>query len=322
MEVLDRFEALPLDSRPSYWHQLEIMNNHERYDEKLAKLIEIMQRHPEVAGTDIGVVLHTWWMASQIAGLGLLEEAKTYYDAVAPLPSLDSRRDMFLEGWYLIATGRGAEYNEALVADIAGMSTEEILDQWHVGVLNYAISFWETGEREQAIELVEALQHKQQAPLWAERQTQIPFLLAAMYLEVGRTADAQPLLEATALVIEEQFDAGMRHPQALYRLALVYALLGNDASAGDMLELAVDYGSFEMVSGPAAVTAWSDDILDPFPDTPRFNHTRNRMHNLMEQQAANVRDLLANNDLEAILVPVFEYAAAAAEIKKENQNKD
>jgi len=60
--------------------------------------------------------------------------------------------------------------------------------------------------------------------------------------------------------------------------------------------------------------------MDPFPDTPRFNHARNRMRNLMEQQAANVRDLLANNDLDTLLKPVIEYAAQEKE--KADRNKD
>jgi TolB-like protein len=317
MELLDRFQALPLDSRPGYGFQLEIMNNSERFDEKLAKLIEIMRCCPEIAGTDHWVIAHMWWMAGQIAGLGLLEEAEAYYQAVAQLPYPENRsewRDFFL-GFYLEYSGRGAEYNESLSAEIAGMSNEEILDNWGEGVRQYAIMLWQTGERERAIELFETLQHRQQAPLWAERQTQEMTDLAELYLEVGRNEDARPLFEKSALRLEEQVEAGMRHPQTLYQLARVYAFLGDDAAAADLLDMAVDYGSLQLVLGPAVVTTYSDKTIDPFPDTPRFNQARNRMQNLMDQQAANVRDLLAHNDLDALLVPVFEYAAEELEQK-------
>ncbi len=70
MEILDRFESLPKGKSGLYWIQLEIMNNHSRYDEKLATQIEILENDPEayVGGR---VLPHFYWIASEIASLGL-----------------------------------------------------------------------------------------------------------------------------------------------------------------------------------------------------------------------------------------------------------
>jgi tetratricopeptide (TPR) repeat protein len=316
MEVLDRFEALPLDARPDYGFQLEIMNNYHKYDEKLAKLIEIIQAYPEIAGTDGWVIIHMWWMAGQIAGLGLPEEAEDYYQAVNQMPYSENRartREFFLEEIYLSYTGGHDEIIERLLPDIAGMSNEEILDNWNVDAMQYARVLWGAGEKERAIELFEALRHMAPSPFWAERDTWSIVDLGVKYLEEGRVADARPLFDEAIGILEGQVDSGMRHPDVLYQLAYLYALVGDEQSAYEMLELAVDYGSYSLVYAQTPEDL-DDELVDPFPHKPRFDQLRSRMQSLMDQQAADVRNLLAHHDLDALLVPVFEYADA--EIKQ------
>ena len=319
MEVLDRFEVLPDGKRPLHWIQLEIMNNYSRFDDKLATLFEILESDPEgmviEEGKEMewGPVAHFWWTVCEITGLGLYEEAESLYTQVERIPYPEDSdwvtwaRDAFLVDCYREATGQLGEVLEKNLAKIAGMSNEEILDAWFVQATIHAWTLWQSGLRERAIDLYEAVRHVQQAPLWSERQIGNTLWLAEMYLDVGRQEDATLLLNEATGYLEEQFNAGIRHPATLMHLATARVMLGEDDAALDMLKLAVDYGAWDLVferKEPAFsdVRLWTRMQRDP-----RFIQSINRMTSIKEQQAANIRNLLDQYDVEELLLPLIEY---------------
>jgi len=309
MEVLDRFDALPKGKRPLYWYQGEIMHNHHRYDEMLAMLIQVLET--DLEGVQWDVIIGLWWMPHFVARLGAFEEAEALYSQAEriPYPADDewvSWAREFSQAAYLRATGRHEEVTEMYMAKISGMSNEEILDGWNIHVKSYANALWNAGDRERAIELFEALRHFQHNPVWSERQAFGVLDLAWRYQEAGRASDATPLLEETAGYLEEEFDAGIRHPQTLLYLADAYGMLGDSDAALDMLDLAVDYGGWffliDMKDEDGSSTFWWEHLQDD----PRFIQTRNRMQSIRDQQAANVRNLLNQYDMDAMLDLVIE----------------
>lgn len=310
MEVLDRFEVLPEAKRPLYWTQLEIMNNYARFDDKLATLIEILETDPE--GARWGVIGHLWWTVSQITGLGLYEEAEILYAQVERIPYPEDMewvswaRELFLVDGYLQATGRGAEVNKRNLAKITGMSNDEILDAWYVQADVHANTLWEAGQRERAIELFEAVRHVQHAPIWSERQTVSTLWLAEMYMEVGRSDDATLLLNEAIGYLEEEFNAGIRHPATLMALADACGMLGDDDAALKMLELAVDYGAWDLVFEEKEPAGSDTPWWTRMENDPSFIRSINRMNSIKDQQAANIRSLLEQYDMDALLQPVIE----------------
>jgi tetratricopeptide (TPR) repeat protein len=310
MELLDRFNALPKEKRrPLYFTRLEIMNNLGRIDEKLAAQIEILETDPAaVPGSD--PMIHIWWTVSEIAELGLYEEAEQLYRQVAEIPFTEDdswRHEFFFEDTYLIATGRKGEVVDKNMARISDKSDAEILDAWYVEVSRSIWTFWDAGEQERAIRLYEALRHHEHAPTWAERQTWAALSLAQMYREVRREAEVPVLLNEVVEYLETELDAGIRHPFVISTLAEAYALQGNDEDALETLRLAVDYGycrlPIRMKRSPFTSNWW-----DQFMDNPDFLQSMDRMHACIEQQASNVRNLLARYDMEELLVPVIEAA--------------
>ena len=312
MEVLNNFEALPNGKRPLYWTQLEIMNNYARFDDKLATVIEILETDPK--GTRFTVIGHLWWLVEQIGvQLGLQEEALLLYDQVEKIPYPEHKwviwaRETFLVGSDLRVTGQAPDYTDEHLAEIDGMSNEEILDAWHTRSGQYVNPLWQSGQRERAIELMESLRHRQVSPIWSERQTSPTIMLAEMYIEVGRSEDAARLLAEAVAHLEEEYEAGIRHPGTLLSLSHVYGLQGNDDESLDMLERAIDYGSWAALQAiEGGETAEPVTLLlQRLEDDPRFVRSVNRMKALRDQQSANVRSLLTQYDMDALLVPVIE----------------
>jgi len=318
MEVLDRFEALPHGKRGLYRTQLEIMNNYARYDDKLATLIEIFETDPE-GSASWGVIGHLWWTVPEIVTLNLKDEAEVLYGQVEHIgvPWFDPKaaafmawgRELFLVDSYQWAVGNRDEVIEKRMAKIAGMSNEEILDDWHVRAKNNAAYLWVAGQRERAIELAQAVRHATWGPFHAERQYSWTVYLAGMYIEVGRADDATPLLAEAVANLEEAYAAGIRHPETLITLASAYGLQGNNDEALVMMERAVDYGWWITL---VEMEAWTQHILQidlwwqQLQDDPRFTHSVNRMRAIRDQQADNVRSLLTQYDMDELLAPVIE----------------
>jgi tetratricopeptide (TPR) repeat protein len=320
MEVLDSFNALPVERRrPLYFTRLEILNNLGRFDEKLAALIDILETDTETAATHGGVLIHLWWEVSEIVELGLEEEAEELYRQVEQIPfgeDLSYRRELFLVEFYLWATNR-EKWAARRLEKIAGKTDEEILDAWMVEVLNSIEALWEAGEKDRAIRLQESFQHYQHDPRWIERQAADALNLASKYMEVGREDEGLALLTDVVEFFEKQVDAGIRHPQTLAALFFVYALLENDEAAVKTLDLAVDYGSWGWLEEFESKEEHPDSdsgLIDwekRFMGNPAFIRSINRMKSIRDQQAANVRSLLTQYDMEELLIPVIEAAEAS-----------
>jgi len=310
MEVLDRFEVLPPDSRPSVQHQLEISNNYFRFDEQLARVINIIADEPDV-NTGIRTLGHFSRLTGHIAELGLHEEAAELYGLVKDIPFNDRGTDWqeIFEILYLLAIGQYDELADRHLPKIEDLSDEEILDSWQTNVLLTIKILWSAGHKERAIALSEAYQHNQLSPMWAERQTGGTIMLAEYYLDAGRSEEALVLLDEAIDHLEKEVDAGIRHPQSLGHLVNAHGLRGNEEAALEALDMAVNYGWWKLLlwmEDEAYAESWKWWI--PLQDKPDLIQSLNRMQSIRDQQASNVQGLLAQYDMELLLEPTIEAA--------------
>jgi tetratricopeptide (TPR) repeat protein len=320
MELLDRFQVLPQGKRDVWGWQLEVLNNNGRYDEQLAVLIEIMRSDVHVYDQMFPALGQLWRLVSSVAYLGLTEEAEGLYAVVdkTPDPGPDRWwRQHFFKDSYLYATGRGDEVTRRELEKIAGLSNEAILKAWLPEAGTNAMAFWEIGERERAIELMEAMQlFPYETSRWAERQMQFPMLLADWYMQVGRTDDAVPVLRKVVAHLQAEVDAGVRHPETLMLLASAYGWLGNDESAMDMLNLAIDYDGhyLELCCEDYSSVDLEERVWwDGLENYPRFIQSRSRMRAIVDMQRSNIRSLLAQNDIEQLLAPLIQVPGPDAD---------
>jgi len=330
MEVLDHFSVLPQGKAGLWWTQLEILNNAGQFDEQFAYLVEAFKNEPE-ASQSARVYGHLWRLVGRMASLGLTEEAASLYELVAEFPCSDAlcsaprfggrnARQFFLEDWYLQATGHGEDVAKRAIKRIEGLSNEEILKAWHLNAAIFAWELAEAGETERAIGLLEALQHHAiSSSKWAERQKEYSEDLAYLYLDVGRESDALQVFQEIATHQQSEVDTGVRQLETLLRLAGAYGWLGNVEAALDMLDLAVDYGGFEMdicctdyIPHLANEDADERNWWDGLEDDPRFVQSRSRMRALVDQQRSNIRALLEQNDMDALLAPLMATDEAPA----------
>jgi TolB-like protein/Flp pilus assembly protein TadD len=308
MEVLDRFDALPPDSRPAIHHQLEISSNNFRYDEKLSRIIRFMANEPEVgpAGWALG---HFSMLTGDIASLGLHEEAEELYGLVKDIPFGGRGIDWqeILEILYLWAAGQYDELLDRHLPKIEELSDEEILDRWGVDVYLTIKVLWFAGHKERAIALSEAYRHDQKSPRWVERQTEVTIELAEYYIDTGRSEEALVLLDEAIDHLETEVDAGIRHPLTLGLLANAHGLRGDEEAALEALDRAVNYGWWELLlwmEDEAYSESWKWWIT--LQDNPDFIQSLNRMQSIRDQQASNVQGLLAQYDMELLLEPTIE----------------
>jgi tetratricopeptide (TPR) repeat protein len=321
MEEIERFKLLGEVPKYLRFWQLEIQNNYFRYDDKMELLVDLLQHEPDkVSGM---VLAHLYWTTSEIVTLGLQQEAKTLYQSVSAIPDQygdgDWRRQFFLEDSYRESTGKFEEVARENLAEVEGMSNEEILDNGYLGVAVVADSFWDIGELERAIELFEALQHFSINPSWAERRPMMMMRLVNMYMETGRIADAEPVLDEVTGLMEEEVAAGTRHPNMLGQLATAYAWQGQHEAALDMLKMAVDYGCWDLISTEVWIQGRRyADAWHALRNDKRFERQLQRMQAMADQQADNVRSLLAAHDMDALLAPVKEAEETARLAKQEN----
>ena len=321
MEEIERFKLL---GEVPHWlrlWQLEIQNDYGRYDDKMELLVDLLQHETDkVSGW---VLAHLYWTTSEIVALGLQQEAETLYQKVSAIPDQygdgDWRRQFFLHDTYRNVTGKGEEVAWEKLVEVEGMSNEEILDRWYLDAQIFAGSFWDIGEFERAIELYEALRHFSISPSWAQRSSMWKMSLVNMYMETGRPADAEPVLDEVISLLEQEVAAGTRHPFTLGELAAAYAWQGQDEAALDMLKMAVDYGYWYLIGRDA----WYQgrrraDEWHALRDDKRFERQLQRMQAMADQQADTIRSLLATYDMDALLVPVIEMEEAARLAKQEN----
>ncbi|HSG97021.1 MAG TPA: hypothetical protein VLA11_03435, partial [Woeseiaceae bacterium] len=327
MEKLDRFSALPQGKDELlWWSQFEILHDAGRFDEKLAYHVELLVNDP--AAYSRGRPLsHLWWTTSSLPLLGLTAEASELYDQVARIPDPEDAgtwpmfagrtvRQFFLEDAFQATTGSEGEVTETYQPRIEALSNEEILKGWSLSASIDATTLWESGHRERAIQIVEALRHYSGSPgLWAQRQMMYAEQLAAWYVELNRMEDAKPVLQEIASHLQNEVDAGMRHVQALLRLANAYGNLGDTENALLALDTAVEYGGYDM---DMCCGDYIPDLVNDkagarprhwwtsLEGSPEFEILRTRMRSAVDAQRANIRTLLKTHDMEALLAPLLE----------------
>jgi TolB-like protein len=306
MELLERFDSLP-DPGQTWWVRLEIMKTQTYWDEKCQLLLEILQRDP-AAFEDVGLYGHLVWLPSELAWLGLREEAEAWYERVEKIPRQGwgaVLREWFLSE-YLYAMGRGDEDLQKQMARLSAMSDQEILDAQYGEAGRLAWDLALTGEYERAIRLNESIRHNiSGGPFWAERNVVPQLTLAELYQKVGRDADAVEILEEVLDWLEMEYDSGIRHPDTLAYLAETYARLGRDDEAINMLRKAVDY-HYRLIDIEEQIRVHSP--WQRIRDDPRFIAQKERIQGDLDQQARRVRAMLAEHDVDALVGPVIEMA--------------
>jgi DNA-binding winged helix-turn-helix (wHTH) protein/TolB-like protein len=317
IELIDRFDYLPPGKGQLWWTKLELLQLHKRYDEKLGLHIEILKEAGEFALTG-SHVYHLWWMVSDIASLGLIDEAERLYSIVAQIPDPANTgpwwRHHFLESLYAESSGRYLEVARQKVSDLVDKTDEELLEAWQPEVMQNARALWITGNKGRAIRLVEAVQHYPPPPdKWPHRVADTKIWLAMWYKQVGRDADALQVLQDAVSRLSPEYEGGHRHPQFLMQYARAEGMLGNTDRAIELLDLAIDYGGYDLaICCEDFVSAtrdqrhnkkfWSDSLQED----PRFVVATARMHALVEQQRSNIRALLVQNDFERLVAPLIE----------------
>jgi len=303
IELLDRFREMPEMPAEAWWAQLEIMNNQLRFDEKCETLIEMLREDPGAFdyGGNRG---HLVWLLTELAWLGLYEEAEAWYPRIMRLPmphGSEVFREWFVSS-YLYAVGRSEEVIKQKLSRINAMTDEQILDAWYWEAQGMADWLALGGDYQRAIRLGEALQHKRMSPFWSERESFARLSLAELYQKVGRDQDAVPLLESVVDHLEAEYDSGTRHPTTLTSLAEAYARLRRDESALEMLRKAIDDRSVDPIINEI-YTVYSP--WQRFRDDPRFILLWSRAQAELDRQAQGVRAMLAQYDIDDLLAPVM-----------------
>jgi TolB-like protein/Flp pilus assembly protein TadD len=310
MEEVERFKALGEIPRRLRFTQLEIQLENGAVDERLAVLVDMLRHEPDKFAQGSGMLMHLYWIASYVYSIGLQDEADALHERFLAMPDNRDRsnwaRQFFLLDKYREHTGHMEEVASENLAEVEGMTNAEILDGWYLRAQIFASAFWFVGERERAIELYESLQHFRHSVFWAARDAQIPMALAGMYMQVGRADDAIPVLEEVTGMLEKELAVGIRHPAVLADLASAYAWQGHDEKALATLAMAADHGW------------WWSAVADPYElilgdpwrklraDT-RFQKLQNRMRADIDQQKANIRLLLNDHDMNALLASVASH---------------
>lgn len=326
IELIDRFDSLPPGKGQLWWVQLELLQLHGRYDEKLGRHIEILKEGGEFALTN-SHVYHLWWMVSDIASLGLIDDAERLYSIVAQIPDPANTepwwRQHFLESFYAKESGRYLELARKRVSVLADKTDEELLEAWQPEVMQNARAFWITGDKDRAIRLLEAVQHYPPQPdKWPHRIADTKLWLATWYRQVGRDGDAVPVLQDAVSQLSPEYEGGQRHPHFLMQYARAEGMLGNPDRALELLDLAIDYGGYDLAMCceefvSATRDQWPVEKLwwDSLQEDPRFIVAMARMHALVGQQRSNIRALLAQNDLEQLVAPLIEPYAQLGEAR-------
>jgi tetratricopeptide (TPR) repeat protein len=324
MEELERFEVLGEVPSRIRWHQMEIQQEASAFDDRLELLVEMLQFETEKFSKP-GIFSHLYWSASSMVDLGLDDEAEALYQTLAAVPvprepeSWAWFRQLFLEDMYRNATGRREEVARERLAEVEGLSNEQILDQWYLEAERIGLSFWDAGETERAIEIYEALSHVAVKGMAGSAKAH----LVMFYTYLGRAEDAAPLLEETIALVEEAFYAGSRNPSLLEGLATFYAFKGEDDKALDMMKKSVDFGAWYWagVRNPEfdrRHDAFDQLAVERLKNDPRYQRQKQRAQALAKQKADNIRHLLATHDIDALLIPVIEMQEAAIAAKQKD----
>jgi TolB-like protein len=314
MDLLDSFDALPQGKDAGLLHwQLELLNNLGRPDEQFAYEVEAFKGGPENGEKLFWALLHLPRTNANIAQLGLRDQAAVLHDVLSALPGRDRAGylwRLFQEDFYLQALGREEEVARRNLEEVAGLSNEEILDEWMVPAAGFAWAFWQVGELERAVGLFEALAFYPHQERWSERAMDLRMALADLYHELGREDDMLAVLEEVVEYLEKEVEVGVRHPQVLAQLARAYRLRGEQDAFLKTMDLAVDYGfafagiccrDYLTDEQQRAFARYFSDELDALEGNPDYEIIKTRMRAIVDARRANIRALLAANDMEELL---------------------
>lgn len=337
MEELERFSVLGEISNALRWEQLEIQVDLGADDDRLAVVLEMLQNEPNKFERVSAGLGHLFWVSSNMPSLGLLDEAETLHNKLIDIPERADATDWekwarqyFLLDMYRVAIGQGEdghgdEVARETLAEVEGLSNAEIMDRWYLKAWGIANAFWTVGEKERSIALFEALRHYQVGPRWAQRAPQLRVELAWRYLALGREAEAAPVLQELADLLEAELAAGVRHPMTLYLLSQTYSWQGHQDEALEMLAMAIDYGYYgDATHLPEG--AGVDEYMEVWnlgwqalEDDPRRQRLLDRQEATLARIAANIRAMLASHDIDRLLAPVIEVHAASYKAKPSSQ---
>jgi tetratricopeptide (TPR) repeat protein len=309
MELLERFEALPEVPPEVRFVQLEIKKLQTYWDEKCELLIELLLEEPE-AFEHTGVYGHLVWFLSELAELGLVEEAEAWHQRVERIPARGWAavlRTWFLDGYYSIVDPHEDDLTpedlEEELAMIAGKTDEEIIDDGGDTVVTLLAA---SGDYDRAIRLAESQQQGGQldSTFWAERYAWPRLRLAALYQVADRADEATVALEKLVRDLEAEYETGIRHPTTLGFLAEAYAMQGRNDDALAMLRKAVDYHlRWTEIPEYETFAPWKGLL-----DDPRFIAQHERIQADLDQQAERIRRMLARYDVDQLLAPMMELA--------------
>ena len=302
IEMLQRFDDLPHVPSAAWWWQLEMQTLQGYWDEKCETLIKMLLHDPG-AFENHDNRWQAWWFLSQLAYLGLYDEAEAWRIHIESMPLEPWAREVGRRN-YLLALGRNEEIIRETRARLAAMNSQEILDAYHEWGIIWAHGLALAGEFEPAIELMESVRY---APsLWQERETNPSLKLSALYKKVGRDQEAEALLATVVSHLEAEIAIGIRHPDSLATLAFAYAHQGNDDDAIDMLQRAVNYhwrGPCD--DGDELAWYWPFGRLS---NNPRLIAICERIEADLSQQALRVRSMLAQHEFDELLAPLIAMA--------------
>lgn len=177
------------------WQQLEIQTKAHRVDDKLATCIEILRNEPELFEKGSLRMGHFYWLATQVAWLGLPDEGELLNQAFRTIPTVG---DDPMRRWLPESTSDHNEEATEKLLEIESLSNEEILDRGWFEAGQYINAIWNSGDLERTVELVESMRHFSYSPLWAQQAHGWLLGLASLYMEVGRPSAAIPVLEEAA----------------------------------------------------------------------------------------------------------------------------
>lgn len=292
IELLDRFRELPKIPPRSWWWQLQFMNDHPA--DKCETLIDMLLHDPE-AFDDWDNRWHLWALVADMALVGLYEEAETWKVRIESIPMHGWAHELGAD-FYRFNTGRFDEVIERQLAEIEGISDEELIEADADKVMAWSQILANAGEYDRAYELVGPLRNFRDF----EKESQY---LAAIYKKVGRFSDAAPILEQEVTQLEAEFAAGFRDSKFLVNLAEVYALQGRDDKALNMLQKALDYGGY-IYSCSLDFTFWFGMTWHRLRQDSRYVSICIQMEAESNQQAARIRTLLAQYDIDELLAPL------------------
>ena len=132
-----------------------------------------------------------------------------------------------------------------------------------------------------------------------------------MYFHMGRMDEATPILGRIINHLQKEVDVGVRHPTTLRHLADAYVMRGETQVALQILDLAIDYGEYDITM--CCIDLLSFDPREGFPEHPwksleehrAFIHAMSRERALVDAQRSNIRALLSQNDMAALLAPLI-----------------